>query len=106
MGQKPGNGLGGVLHVGVHQHDGVAAGVGQAGLHGRLVAEVPRKMDHPNPLAGGSQLIEHLRAFVARSVVNEDQFVGHGAGVQHPGNTCGQDGQDLGLVVDRQYDAQ
>ena len=105
LGQETGNGFGGVLHVGVHQHDGVAAGVGQAGLHGRLMAEVPRKMDHASPVAGGGQLVEHLRALVARAVVDEDNLVVTSRRLSTSAMRAAKNRQHFGFVVDRQHDA-
>ena len=68
--------LGRVLEIGVEHHDGVAAGVVEAGGERRLVAEVPRQVDDAHPRVVRGQRLELHRGAVGGPVVDEDELEG------------------------------
>ena len=50
-----------VLHVGIHHHDRVAAGMRDGCRDGRLVAEIAREVDPLDLRAGGFRLPDELQ---------------------------------------------
>ena len=105
FGQEARDGIGSVLHVGIHQHNGVAARAGQAGLDRRLVAEVSGQMDHAHTRVLSRQSVQHLGTVVGAAVVNKKDLVVGAAGGQRLGEAAVQGEQDPRLVVYRQHHA-
>ena len=66
--------LGRVLQVAVDDHDGVAAGVVEAGGDRELVAERAREVQHAHAGVGGRDPVEDLGRPVGRAVVDDDEL--------------------------------
>ena len=94
----------GVLAVGIHQKDDVAARTVQPGGQGRLFAEIARQIDQHQLRVRGAQLGRHGRGGIAAAVVDHDQL--------DMGRKLGQRGQHLrhdawqgGGLVEGRHDA-
>ena len=72
---QSGNRLGRILQIAIHQHDGVAEGLPQAGSEGHLGTEVARVRDHGDARIGGGDFEEQLLGVVGAGVVDEDDLV-------------------------------
>ena len=104
--QELGDGLGGVLHVGIHQHHRIAPGVCQTGLNGRLVTEVSGQVDHADAIVPGGERVEDPSAAVTGAVVDEDDLVIGPAGDKRIGHALQEGRQHVGLVVDGHHHAE
>ena len=98
--------LGWVLKVGVGDHDGIAPGGGQAGRHGRLLAEVAGEFDHLHPRITGRNRLEPLERGIATAVVDVDDLDVHPRSRQHLGEPRVRGVDDLLLVVAGDDDGQ
>ena len=95
-----------VLQVRVHQHDGVAAAVGQPRLDRSLMAEIAREVDDADAAIGGGQLVEDSRALVRRAVVDKNDFIVARARRRRRADAPHQLGQGAGFVEHGQDHAQ
>ena len=70
-----GNDLRFILEVTVHQHHRVAARVIERRAHGRLMAEIARQGDEPDPLITAGGLGKQAARPVGAAVVDKDDFM-------------------------------
>ena len=96
-----------MLQVCVHQHDGVAGRVADAGGERDFLAEVAAERDRLDAAVAGVDLAEVVDRVVARSVVDEHQLPRQSIErVEHRREPGDQPLQVGGLVEDRNDDGE
>ena len=77
--------------------------MGEPGLHGRLVAEVARQVNHADLRMIGGQVVKQFGTAVVRSIVDEDDLLPRARLLDGIANAAKQFGQNRCLVVNRQH---
>ncbi len=93
--------FGRILEIGVHDDDRAAGSAIESGGDRDLMAEIARELDEPIATVGPRLALDHDRARVARSVVDDNHLAGRVERVQESVEALEQNRHDRLLVEDR-----